>query len=559
MNQRFIINLSDTRLEDFDEIIESCLKNPSLASSSAVTINLACNGHVDARTVRGIIARREFPHDATIMVDVSMSGVSPDDLLEMVGDPRINVLRSTGNNVDTDLAIRLVEHASKRAPMCIDLRWNCISRRILKSKTASTIVLTNECTPALENQGKHNVVIGVQNRDIAMPIALPRLSRSFGLKDERLMNEFLKEVVGATWGDQVLRPAEVPVCASADAVIAEIPSLVLSAALRSCIDEDVQRVPSLKLYKFGSCVNGFGSKTSDVDLVVAPERLDDIEWFTRQFRSDSKQKRLSQDYLFALKRFMSAHSQIELVQHARIPVLKIGKFVIPGRKSVSVDITFMNTVCLLNSDLLRGYAQAAESTYTLTHLVKMWTKNNHLVSDPRNSFSYPTSYAWALMCIFFLQERLYGIPSLCPTSGPVQNMWGCRTGSFVDAAPLSANDLEEDDEIQSLPKSPLTLFALFLHFIVHEADDLIIDLLGPARSQKKDLSLRVVDPIEIDRVVTRNVPTENWEEIKATAELCLQRIEKVKSFGEFLDIIDTKSDRPMNAFKAQQSSDLFDF
>ena len=557
MNNRSVINLADTRLEDFDEIIESCLANPSLAACAAVSIDLAYNAHVDARTVREIIGRPEIPREAKVIVDVSMSGVSPDDLVELVADSRISFLRCTGNNIDTDLAIRLVERACGRTPMCIDMRWNCISRtRLEKAVSPSSIELTDYLTSSLEDLDKPIILIEVQNRDIVPPIALPRLSRSFGLKDERLMNEFLKEVVGATWTDQILRPSEVPVSAAADAVIAEIPSLLLNAALRSCIDDVFHRPPSLKLYKFGSCVNGFGSKTSDVDLVVAPEDLDDIKLFTQLFRTNDKQKKLSQDYLFSLKRFLSAHSDIELVQHARIPVLKIGKFVIPGRDAVSVDITFMNTVCLRNTDLLRAYAQASESTYVLTHLVKVWTNNNKLVSNPRNSFSYPTSYAWALMSIFFLQDRMYGIPSLCSMFRE-RPIWGCR-GNYFDGAPRELRETY-NDELQSLPKSPLTLFALFLHFIVHEADDLIIDLLGPVRNGSEEISLHVQDPVELDRVVTRNVSAENWEEIKATAELCLQRMEKVKSFGEFLDIIETKSDRPVTSHKIPYSSDLFDF
>jgi len=560
MNSRFNINFSNTDLDDFDDLIDSCMRNPLLASSQSIMINLSCNGHVDARTIQNIIARPELPYKASIIVDVSMSGVSPEDLQELVRDPRISVLRCTGNNVDTDLSLSLIEHARRRPPMWLDLEWNCINRNHLKKRIpeGAKVIIAKEF-PELPDDENHVVVVGIQNPNLLPPLALPCLSRNYRLKDERLMNQFMKELVGSTWGDLVLRPSEIPVSITADAAIEIITPSILASCLRKCLDEDFDRVPALKLYKFGSCVNGFASRTSDVDLVVAPADFADIKWFARQFRSADSQKRLAQDFLYYLEQYLAAHANTELVKHARVPVLKLSKFVVSGSESTDVDITFMNTVCLLNSKLLRKYAQSSESTFILVHLVKVWANNNRFVSHELNGFTFPTSYAWVLICIFFLQERLHAVDCFCATSGPTSTIWGCRTGAFLDAESIGISDTD-NDLLLPLPKSPLTLFFMFMHFLVNETNNLVIDLLGGWREKKTDSVLTVLDPIEIERNVTRNVSEENWDLVKETAETCLERLEKVKSFGEFLDVVDTKVERrPVNANGAPYSGNLFVF
>ena len=60
------------------------------------------------------------------------------------------------------------------------------------------------------------------------------------------------------------------------------------------------------------------------------------------------------------------------------------------------------------------------------------------------------------------------------------------------------------------------------------------------QNETKCSELHVNDPVELERVVTKNVSSDNYELIKLTAKLYLDRLERVRSFGEFLDIVSTR-------------------
>ncbi len=210
---------------------------------------------------------------------------------------------------------------------------------------------------------------------------------------------------------------------------------------------------------------------------------------------------------------------------------------------VAVDITFMNTVCVCNSGLLRNYAKLSEKTFRLVHLVKIWARNNDLISSSDNGFTFPTSYAWVLMAIYFMQVRLHAVPRLFKLDGPVEDVWGCRSSTFVNRA--CVGDLGSSSFTRNAPSSPLTLFTLFLHFLAHEADDLVMDIATlNAHADRKDSPLHVLDPIEIGRVVTKNVTSEHWEFIKTNAAMYLERLERIGSYGSFLDVVSTSHREP---------------
>jgi hypothetical protein len=170
-------------------------------------------------------------------------------------------------------------------------------------------------------------------------------------------------------------------------------------------------------------------------------------------------------------------------------------------------------------------------------MVKMWARNNDLISSVDNMFSFPTSYAWVLITLFFVQVRMDAIPRLFRKDGTVKDVWGCRSSTFVERSLIDFAEASSEKK-RSIPASPLTAFILFLHFLAHESQDLVMDLM--AQDETKSTELHVNDPVELERVVTKNVSSDSYELIKLTAKLYLDRLERVRSFGEFLDIVSTR-------------------
>jgi hypothetical protein len=191
----------------------------------------------------------------------------------------------------------------------------------------------------------------------------------------------------------------------------------------------------------------------------------------------------------------------------------------------------MNDVCLRNSALLRSYATASESVFVLGHLVKIWAKRSGLVSSNDNGFSLPTSYAWIILCVFFVQERLKAAPVLVSDSGRLEDVWGCKNALFVDGG-----ELEGSDPLRLPPRSPAVLFIQFLHFVVEEAEGLGIDLCKDRAYPLRQPGINVMDPLEVDRNVTKNV--EDWSYVRQTCAMYLDRIERVRSVAEFLSVLE---------------------
>ena len=348
---------------------------------------------------------------------------------------------------------------------------------------------------------------------------------------------FLQTQCGFLWGDLVVPDHPFSQLRSsiegvADTVIAQIPGWMLESSLRKSVAGRAVFV-KLKLAKFGSCVNGLGAKRSDVDLVVVPVDSEGEDLMHRQFSSPETQKLLSQDFLYWLRRMLENDELIvEYIAHARIPLLRIPNFPISRTATISVDITFMNAVCVINSAFIRACATASEDLFALAHCVKLWTKTNSLVSSAANAHSFPSSYAWTLIVLFFLQERQGGDRYLREQSEeseepPAEPVWGCRNAWFVRRrfnAPTH----------RSGGRNLVSLFFEFLEFLRTDACHIRIDLLRPELPLLA-ADLTVIDPIELDRLVTKNVDAGSLRIILSAATQTL--LTPIRTFSNFTDLL----------------------
>ena len=85
-----------------------------------------------------------------------------------------------------------------------------------------------------------------------------------------------------------------------------------------------------------------------------------------------------------------------MVHNARVPVLKM----LHLESKINIDICYRNMLALENTRLLRLYSSYDPRVRPLMILVKQWTSRRK-INDPTNSL--PTSYAWNLIVIYFLQ------------------------------------------------------------------------------------------------------------------------------------------------------------
>ncbi|CAN6324214.1 unnamed protein product [Urochloa humidicola] len=142
--------------------------------------------------------------------------------------------------------------------------------------------------------------------------------------------------------------------------------------------------PNSKLYLYGSCANSFGFSNSDIDLCLS---IDDMEM--------SKV-----DIILKLADILQAGNlqNIQPLTRARVPIVKL----MDPETGLSCDICVNNLLAVVNTKLLRDYAQIDRRLRQLAFIVKHWAKSRRVNETYQGTLS---SYAYVIMCIHLLQLR----------------------------------------------------------------------------------------------------------------------------------------------------------
>lgn len=540
-------DLSDRRIRSLSREIAEVLENPLSAAYSDIRLDFSYSSGI--RGISQALTDPRMDEFESVMVDLSYSDASLGDLVALAKDPKISRLTAKSLKLENSQIGQIVASAltGRRTRITIDCGYNHIDRiGLITAYAGEKNVFVTATEEAVPESAIVVVVMGVQL--IFAPTEASEMSKykhEWTQLDESQIESLIRNETGFKWTDlvdtekRVVSP--IPMEYISGTVVGMIPDWMLKTALKQAMSlEDDSDIPAIKLAKFGSCVNGFGTRKSDVDLVVVPEDLEDLEWFGELYRTAESQKRASQDFLYHLQQLLPGEIGSELVKHARIPVLKISKFPVSPAITVAVDISFFNPVALNNSLLLRRFCCLDRHVYLLGHLVKLWAKTQNLVSHEDNEFSYPSSYAWILMCMHFLQIRLGAVPSLIGKSRRAQEIWGCRSSFYLPteiADPFAAMaEWQNSNPLHAkLPRTSFSLFSRFMEFLVFDSESVVMDLRQQAKT--RDAVITVIDPIETTRAVTRNVQPDSWRTVKNIALSTLARINTISSPAEFYAVL----------------------
>lgn len=142
--------------------------------------------------------------------------------------------------------------------------------------------------------------------------------------------------------------------------------------------------PTARVYLYGSCANSFGVSKSDIDVCLA---IDD-------------QDINKSEMLLKLADILQSDNlqNVQALTRARVPIVKLMDPV----TGISCDICINNVLAVVNTKLLRDYAEVDIRLRQLAFLVKHWAKCRGVNETYQGTLS---SYAYVLMCIHFLQQR----------------------------------------------------------------------------------------------------------------------------------------------------------
>lgn len=161
---------------------------------------------------------------------------------------------------------------------------------------------------------------------------------------------------------------------------------------------------------FGSSANGFGSPKSDIDmcLQVPPGAQVDTD---DSSGSEAMSKLANHFQESGMKDVDTARLT------ARIPIIKYF-CPIPDREGefIECDISRQNPLAVLNTGLLRSYAEISPVTRVLASIVKRWAKARDINNPARHTLS---SYGYILMILHFLTyHKRAGNGLLVPVAPP---------------------------------------------------------------------------------------------------------------------------------------------
>ncbi|KAF3632387.1 Nucleotidyltransferase family protein isoform 2 [Capsicum annuum] len=142
--------------------------------------------------------------------------------------------------------------------------------------------------------------------------------------------------------------------------------------------------PDARLYVYGSCANSFGFSKSDIDICLAIEDAN----------IDKSEVLLKLADMLQLDNLQN----VQALTRARVPIVKL----MDPETGISCDICVNNVLAVVNTKLLRDYAQIDVRLRQLAFIVKHWAKSRGVNETYQGTLS---SYAYVLMCIHFLQQR----------------------------------------------------------------------------------------------------------------------------------------------------------
>ncbi|MBA0592384.1 hypothetical protein Gorai_009366, partial [Gossypium raimondii] len=127
--------------------------------------------------------------------------------------------------------------------------------------------------------------------------------------------------------------------------------------------------PQAKLFLYGSCANGFGVSRSDIDICLA-------------LNEDINNK---SEILLKLADILQSDNlqNVQALTRARVPIVKLMDPV----TGISCDICINNVLAVVNTKLLRDYAQIDARLRQLAFIVKHWAKSRGVNETYRGTLS----------------------------------------------------------------------------------------------------------------------------------------------------------------------------
>ncbi|XP_015183071.1 PREDICTED: poly(A) RNA polymerase, mitochondrial-like isoform X2 [Polistes dominula] len=286
--------------------------------------------------------------------------------------------------------------------------------------------------------------------------------------------------------------------------------------------------PNITIHPFGSFVNGYGKKLSDLDLIL----------FTDVCKKDSTSNRLvyhgkstnidekQHTHAFmgvladSMKYIIPGIFNVRKIFNARVPIIKFQNFF----THTECDLSLSNTIATYMSELLFLYGEEDERVRPLVFTIRKWAEDNKLTSiHPGKTI---TNFSLTLLVIFYLQQVdiLPGINSITTFSEISNNNKNNVRGIYTNYSPnLSKSHVNNDAHLSAL------LIDLFKFYATFDFGSQKICLrTATAIKSMHNAALYICNPFETELNVSKNVSFNEIQRMKALMTVAISNLQNTK-------------------------------
>jgi poly(A) RNA polymerase len=180
--------------------------------------------------------------------------------------------------------------------------------------------------------------------------------------------------------------------------------------------------PQAEVLPFGSSVNTFGQRSSDLDMFVTLDGSNsapiDVETETTSSRlifhakgcgSGGQRVRVQRycDQFFSLiGAFLPGCQNLQNLSHARVPIIKYNQQLL----GLECDLSLTSMSGIYMSEMLYIFGELDQRVRPLVFMVRHWAKHHGLIENYRPT-NYFTNFGLTVMVVFFLQYQHNMLPS----------------------------------------------------------------------------------------------------------------------------------------------------
>jgi len=298
--------------------------------------------------------------------------------------------------------------------------------------------------------------------------------------------------------------------------------------------------PNAQVLPFGSAINGFGSCSSDQDMILVLDNHKKEEVGSRLvFQAKgavyggerAQVQRYCEEVASIIQSFLPGCQDVQKILNARVPIIKYSHQL----AGLECDLSMTSSSGLHMSCLLHLWGDMDWRVRPLVATVRRWAKCNGLVKEVRPTHFF-TNFTLTMLVVCYLQQVHSMLPSLATLVDKSKSVdsYLCEDGVKIQ---FLHNISGQKEQLNHCFSSTISLSDLFQGFLTFYSTfsfptQALCPISGSSkpknRSWRNSSALDLINPLEPDLNVSYNVNTRAVEKFQKKCEQGIEKLEMLK-------------------------------